>query len=55
MGYTPFVQNTGKIYKYIIAVGEDKSEVKSHLEEIRKKYPDAFPVKIENGKASLLK
>ena len=55
MGYTPFIQNTGKIYKYVIAVGENLQEVKGHLGEIRKKYPDAFVVKIEDGKASLLK
>ena len=55
MGYTPFVQDTGKILKYIIAVGDDPAEVKSHLGEIRKKYPDAFLVKIQDGKASMLK
>ncbi|MBO4743289.1 MAG: N-acetylmuramoyl-L-alanine amidase [Bacteroidales bacterium] len=55
MGYTPYVLDTGKILKYVIAVGENPDEVKSHLVEIRKKYPDAFLVKIENGKASLLK
>ena len=45
MGYTPFIQDTGKIYKYVIAVNESLPEVKFHLGEIRKKYPDAFIVK----------
>ena len=55
MGYTPFIQYTGKIYKYVVAVSESLPDVKSKLGEIRKKYPDAFIVKIEDGKASLLK
>lgn len=55
LGYTPFVQDTGKIYKYIIAVEDELSATRSHLAEVRKKYPDAFLVKIVDGKASLLK
>ena len=55
LGYKPFVQDTGKLYKYVIAVGDDLSEVRGHLSEIRKKYPDAFLVKITDGKAQAVK
>ena len=55
LGYTPFVQDTGKVLRYVIAVSEDLGEVKSNLGEIRKKYPDAFVVKIENDKVLPLK
>ena len=55
LGYTPFVQDTGKVLRYVIAVSENLGEVKSNLGEIRKKYPDAFIVKIENDKVLPLK
>lgn len=55
MGYVPFVQDTGKILKYVIAVEDELSAARSHLADIRKKYPDAFLVKIENGKVSAVK
>ena len=55
LGYSPFVQDTGKVLRYVIAVSEDLGEVKSNLGEIRKNYPDAFVVKIENDKVLPLK
>lgn len=55
LGYTPYVQESGKILKYIVAVSEDPAETKKYLPEIRKKYPDAFVVKIDSDKTKLLK
>ena len=55
LGYTPFIQNTGKIYKYVIGVENELAETRSHLTEIRNKYPDAFLVKIQDGKATAVK
>ena len=46
MGYTPRVIKTGTLNKYFIAVGKSASEVRKKLPAIRKKYPDAFLVKI---------
>ena len=55
MGYKPFIFDTGKVFKYIIAVEDDIKAAKAHLPEIRKKYPDAFLVKIDGNKVSIAK
>ena len=55
MGYKPVVIKSGKVLKYIIGVEETPGAAKAHIPEIRKKYPDAFLVKIEAGKASIAK
>ena len=55
MGYEPFIYDTGKVFKYIICVGDDISAVRKKLPEIRKKYPDAFVVKIEADRVSIAK
>ena len=55
MGYTPLIVNTGKVYKYIIAVSPDIDGAKKDLANIRKKYPDGFVVKVECEKVSLAK
>jgi len=47
LGYTPKIVDAGNIKKYLISVSSDISQVKSNLMEIRKKYPDAFIVKID--------
>lgn len=48
LGYQPVVVTAGKFLKYVIAVSDDPDEVRSKLEEIRKSYPEAFPVKISD-------
>lgn len=53
MGYEPFIYDNGKLYKYIIAVENDLAATRKHLPEIRKKYPDAFVVKIEKNGVSI--
>ena len=46
MGYTPKVISSGGLSKYFIAVSETRSGAESKLDRIRKRYPDAFLVKI---------
>lgn len=45
----------GKIYKYVAAWSESLEEAKSQLSSIRKKFPDAFLVKIEGNIVSRVK
>ena len=47
MGYTPLVIKSGTLNKYFIGTGSNVAEVRKKLPDIRKKYPDAFLVKIE--------
>jgi len=46
MGYTPKVIKGEKLYKYYIGVSDSLAGARKHLSAIRKKYPDAFLVKI---------
>ncbi len=55
LGYTPEIVSVGKIYKYVIAVSEDLTEVKKEFVQIRNKYPDAFLVRLEGEKISIAK
>lgn len=52
MGYTPLVIKSGSLYKYYIGVSDSAAGSKKHLAAIRKKYPDAFLVKITGDKVS---
>ena len=45
----------GSIYKYIAAWSDDLSSAKSQLATVRKKFPDAFLVKVEGTKVSRIK
>lgn len=45
----------GKIYKYIAAWSDDLSSAKSQLAAVRKKFPDAFLVKVEGNTVSRVK
>lgn len=47
LGYKPYVKKSGKYYKYVISLSDSPEDVKKNLPEIKKKYPDAFLVKIE--------
>ncbi|MBP5559879.1 MAG: N-acetylmuramoyl-L-alanine amidase [Bacteroidales bacterium] len=53
LGYEPYIYFNGKLYKYIIAVENDITATRRHLPEVRKKYPDAFVVKIEESGVSI--
>ena len=46
MGYTPHIIQSGSLYKYYIGISDTAAGSKKHLPAIRKKYPDAFLVKI---------
>jgi len=55
MGFRPLIVKNGKIYKYVVAVSDAPDGAKAELSNVRKKYPDAFLVKVEGEKVSLLK
>ena len=55
MGYKPLIVNSGKVYKYIVAVSSDLESAKNELPKIRKKYPDAFIVRVEGEKVIWVK
>ncbi|MCR5351022.1 MAG: hypothetical protein K6E35_00800, partial [Bacteroidales bacterium] len=46
MGYTPRIVPGVRLYKYCIGVSDTAAGARKHLPAIRKKYPDAFLVKI---------
>ena len=52
MGYTPRIIRSGELYKYYIGVSDTKAAAKKELTAIRKKYSDAFLVKIEGEKVT---
>ena len=52
MGYTPRIIRSGELYKYYIGVRDTKAAAKKDLTAIRKKYPDAFLVRIEGEKVT---
>lgn len=54
MGYTPAVIKAGKVNKYIIGVSNSLATAKKNLSAIKKKYPEAFLVKIYDGRTELL-
>ena len=54
MGYQPKIIKAGRIYRYIIAVSADESETRADFPAIKKKYPDAFLVKISGESTSRL-
>lgn len=55
LGYKPFVSQSGNYYRYVISLSESQEEVRRNFSKIRKKYPDAFLVKIEGENLSRCK
>ena len=55
MGYTPRVIRTGTLNKYCIGVSDSAAGARKHLSAIRKKYPDAFLVRIEGDTITQIK
>ncbi len=51
MGYTPMIIQSGTLYKYFIGLSDTREQAREKLSAIRKKYPDAFVVKITDGVA----
>ena len=48
-GYKAIAVNTGKIYKYIIGVGDTKEDVLVKYKDIKKKFPESFVVKVSGN------
>lgn len=55
LGYVPVIVNTGKVFKYVVAVSDSIDGAKAELPRIRKKYSDAFLVRIEGEKITMVK
>ena len=49
LGYTPKIIPGTRLYKYCIGVSDTVDGAKKHLPAIKKKYPDAFLVKIKGN------
>lgn len=47
LGYEPRIIRSGNIYKYCISVSDTEAGAREDLASIRRKYPDAFLVRIE--------
>lgn len=54
-GYTPLRISVGGLYKYIIGTSSSLTEAKKIYQSIVKFYPDAYLVKIEGGKTSVVR
>jgi N-acetylmuramoyl-L-alanine amidase len=52
MGYTPRIVPGVKLYKYCIGVSDTADGARKHLAAIKKKYPDAFLVKIKGSEVT---
>lgn len=55
LGFEPVVIQTGNLKKYVIGVSDSLDGAKKNLSSIRKKYPQAFLVKISSGKLEMIK
>ena len=49
MGYTPLIVPGVRLYKYCIGVSDSADGARKHLPAIRKKYPEAYLVKISGN------
>jgi N-acetylmuramoyl-L-alanine amidase len=54
-GYTPLRLLTGGLYKYIIGTSSSLTEAKKKYTDIVKYYPDAYLVKVADGKTSVVR
>ena len=55
MGYSVTRISSGKLYKYFISVSDNEEDSRKNLPEIRKKYPDAFLVRLEGDNVTRIK
>lgn len=55
MGYKPMVVKSGNVNKYIIGISDSADGARKNLSDIKKKYPQAFLVKISSGRSEMLK
>ena len=54
-GYTPYIVDTGSLYKYIVCVSESVEEARAALAAVKEIFPDAFLVKIEGNSTKRVK
>ena len=54
-GYTPYIVDTGTLYKYIVCVSDSVEEARAGLASVKEKFPDAFLVKIEGNSTKRVK
>lgn len=54
-GYVPTVIETETLNKYVVGVSTSQNEAKKNLKSVKKKFPDAYLVKIENGNTTPVK
>lgn len=52
MGYSPRVFPAGKTSRYVVAISDSVDSARKELPAIRRKYPDAFIVRIEGDRVS---
>jgi N-acetylmuramoyl-L-alanine amidase len=52
LGYAPRVIQSGGLYKYYIGISDSKAGALKEMSSIRKKYPDAFLVRIDGDQVS---
>lgn len=52
MGYSPRVFPAGKTSRYVVAISDSVDSARKELSAIRRKYPDAFIVRIEGDRLS---
>lgn len=55
LGYEPVVVKGTRIYKYVIGADTELSVVRERYQEIKRKYPDSYVVKVEGNTVSLVK
>ncbi|MCF0175483.1 MAG: N-acetylmuramoyl-L-alanine amidase [Bacteroidales bacterium] len=54
-GWTAEMYRKGNIYKYVVALTPDKTEARKKFQEVRKDFPDAFLVVVEDDVVEILK
>lgn len=54
-GYVPTVIDAGTIRKYVVGVSSSLNDAKKQLKSVKKKFPDAYLVKIEDGNTTPVK
>lgn len=54
-GYSPEIFTAGKVYKYVVGISSSEQEAADTWRSVRRRFPDSFPVVIEDGKVSPLK
>ena len=54
-GYDPEIYQSGRFFKYVVGHSASEASARKNLETVRKKFPDSFLVKIQDGEVTRLK